>query len=80
MKNELEVFLEVPSGIAGVCCESINIEAKSESLTRSTVDLSFEGDLLRLHVVSQDLSSMRAALNTYLRWIIMCCELVDTVN
>jgi len=75
--NELAVTLEMPAEAAKICCESVGIEAKSEALSRSSVELTQKGDSLNLRISSQDLGAMRAALNTYLRWIIMCHGLVD---
>ena len=60
---------------AQVCCASVGLEAESEALSRSKVELSCEKDALVLHVSALDLGAMRAAVNTYLRWIIMCCDL-----
>jgi tRNA threonylcarbamoyladenosine modification (KEOPS) complex Pcc1 subunit len=36
---------------------------------RFTVSLSREGSVLRLRVVADDLSALRAALNSYARWV-----------
>jgi tRNA threonylcarbamoyladenosine modification (KEOPS) complex Pcc1 subunit len=77
--NELSIRLEVPGETAQVCCRSVGLEAQSEALSRSKVELSCEKDALILNVNSEDLGAMRAAVNTYLRWIIMCCDLT-TVN
>ncbi|MFZ2455148.1 MAG: KEOPS complex subunit Pcc1 [Candidatus Altiarchaeia archaeon] len=75
--NELSVRLEVPAETAQVCCASVGLEAQSEALSRSKVELSCEKDALILNVSAQDLGAMRAAVNTYLRWIIMCCDLTN---
>jgi tRNA threonylcarbamoyladenosine modification (KEOPS) complex Pcc1 subunit len=75
--NELSIRLAVPGEIAQVCCASVGLEAKSEALSRSKVELSCEKDALILHVSAEDLGAMRAAVNTYLRWIIMCCDLTS---
>lgn len=75
--NELEIRLKIPTEIARICCQSVGIEAKSEALSRSKVDLGYDENYLKLNIDAQDLSAMRAALNTYLRWIIMCCNLLN---
>ncbi len=75
--NELSVRLYIPAEAAKVCCQSVGLEAQSEALTRSKVELSCEKDCLLLHITASDLSAMRAAVNTYLRWIIMCCDLTE---
>jgi len=78
--NNLTVRLETPKDKAQICCDAVGIEAKSEALTRSGVKLCCEGDELVIDIRAQDLSSMRAALNTYLRWVNMCCDLVEEKN
>lgn len=78
--NELRIMLEIPAEIAEVCCRSIGIEAESEALSRSKVDLKYDGDYLKLDITARDLGAMRAALNTYLRWIIMCHDLLRIKN
>lgn len=74
--NELKIRLDIPTEIAKICCESIGIETKSSALSRSKIDLGHGKDCLKIDINSQDLSAMRAALNTYLRWVIMCCDLL----
>ncbi|MEA3255857.1 MAG: KEOPS complex subunit Pcc1 [Candidatus Altiarchaeota archaeon] len=76
--NELRIRLGVPTEIAEICCRSVEIEAKSEALHRSNIDLEYGRDYLSLNINASDLGAMRAALNTYLRWIIMCCDLLRT--
>ena len=78
--NELRIRLGVPTGIAEICCLSVEMEAKSEALPRSNVDLEYGRDYLSLNITSSDLGAMRAALNTYLRWVIMCCDLLRIKN
>lgn len=75
--NELSVRLSMPAEAARVCCESVGLEAKSEALSRSSVELSCADGCLLLHVTATDLGAMRAAVNTYLRWIAMCCDLTE---
>lgn len=75
--NELKIRLKIPTEIARICCQSVGIETKSEALSRSRVDLGYDENYLKLDIDAQDLSAMRAALNTYLRWIIMCHDLLS---
>lgn len=78
--NELVVSITIPLHAARICRESIRMEAESEGLPRSKVDLSCIDDTLRFHIAAADLSAMRAAMNTYLRWINMCISLVGKEN
>jgi len=75
--NNLLIRLNIPPHIAEICYKSIKIETKSEALSRSEVNLSYQKDSLGIEINSKDLTALRAALNTYLRWIIMCCELTE---
>jgi tRNA threonylcarbamoyladenosine modification (KEOPS) complex Pcc1 subunit len=72
---DLEVTINLPLHAARICAESIQMEAQSEALSRSKIDLSCEDDTLILRVAASDLSALRAAMNTYLRWINMCAGL-----
>jgi tRNA threonylcarbamoyladenosine modification (KEOPS) complex Pcc1 subunit len=74
---DLEVTIDLPLHAARICAESIQMEAQSEALSRSKIDLSCREDALIFRVAASDLSSMRAAMNTYLRWINMCASLID---
>lgn len=73
--NELIIKLEIPKTIADASCKSIGIET-NHVLNRSSVDLNYEDDFLGIRIKANDLHALRAALNTYLRWIIMCYDLL----
>lgn len=75
--NELLVTLRVPEEKARICKEAVELEAKNQALARSSVDLRIRRDGLVVDINSDDISSMRAALNTYLRWVGMCLDLVE---
>lgn len=76
--NTLEIELDVPKNVADICAKSIGIETGSENLRRSTVDMHRGRKGLSLVIKSKDLHAMRAALNTYLRWVIMCCGIMKS--
>ena len=73
--NRLTVLLEIPKDAAETCCNAVGIEAGSAALQRASVKLAYEDNGLLVDISAQDLSSMRAALNTYLRWVGMCVDL-----
>lgn len=75
--NELKIRLNVPAHTADVCCRCVGFEAESDVSGRSEVRLSHKKDLLELEIRSGDLPSLRAAMNTYLRWTLMCFNLID---
>lgn len=74
--NFLEVKIRVPSDVAEVCCRAIEMETRSEALHRSGVILGHAGDTMYLKIRAEDLTALRASLNTYLRWVGMCLNLV----
>ena len=73
--NTLKVDVSLPTDVAEACVAAVGPETKSEALTRSKLTLKKTADGLRLSIEAEDLHAMRAAANTYLRWIIMCTEL-----
>ena len=75
--NELTVRLQAPGEVAAATLESIKPEINAEIHGRSTVDLRYEGGELILHVSAKDLHAMRAAANTYIRWLDMCAKLTE---
>ena len=74
--NELLVTLELPKETAETCIKAIALEVENDVHERSKVDLKYGSGILVLLIKAKDLTSMRAALNTYLRWIIMCSNLI----
>ena len=74
--NELLVTLQLPKETAETCIKAIGLEVENDVHERSKVDLKYGNGILVLVIKSKDLTSMRAALNTYLRWIIMCSNLI----
>jgi len=73
--NELIINLQMPEKLSEICCKSIALE--NRELERSSVDVSCTGNGIKIYITASDLSALRAALNTYMRWVILCCELVE---
>jgi len=74
VRNHLTVRLNVPENVAKTVVSSILPEIDSDSYGRSDVRLSYDGALI-LDISSPDLHALRAAANTYLRWLDMCLKL-----
>jgi len=74
MNNVLTVELDVPRDVAEACLKSIRPEIDSDVHTRSEVTLKYEGSLT-LIIRARDLHALRAAANTYLRWLDMCVKI-----
>lgn len=75
--NELRVEFEIKREKAEILAKSMTCEAASEPQMRSDVKLLASEKGLTLTINSKDLHSMRAAINTYMRWLSMCNSLVD---
>ena len=73
--NELTINLCLPKEVSEICCASIGLE--NRELDRSKIDVLRTEKGLKIYINASDLSAMRAALNTYMRWIIMSCELIE---
>ncbi|MCX6695860.1 MAG: KEOPS complex subunit Pcc1 [Candidatus Altiarchaeota archaeon] len=75
--NTLEVEFKIPEEKARVILDSVNIEAEKDFHSRSKVRFNYSHGKFIMRVEASDLSAMRAAVNTYLRWIIMCENLIN---
>lgn len=69
------IKLNLGSHIASVCRESLAQELESVEYARSKIKVYVDGDFLFLKIFARDLTALRASVNTYLRWIILCCEI-----
>lgn len=75
--NTIEVAIKAPEHSVQICRKAVSMEAKSDALSRSEVVLSGSGGCLKIVITATDLGALRAALNTYLRWINMCLTLTN---
>jgi len=74
--NELEINMNFPTNVVKICKNSIGLETFHDGTKRSDIKLSYSKNNLNLYIKSEDLSSLRASVNTYLRLIIMCSDLI----
>ena len=63
---------------AKIVAESLNPEAKNK-IPKTNVNISLSGDTISLKITSKDISSLRAACNSYLRWINTALNVKKTV-
>ena len=75
-----EVRVLVPEGVSGLIGESLSPEVESPSSGRSSVAVSVEGCGVVISVVASDIVALRAALNSYLRWVGAILDVVDAVG
>ncbi len=64
----LEIDLESPR-IAEVLLDALRPETSSAPSYRARVSLSVNGNWLTVKIQSDDITSLRAAMNSYLAWI-----------
>ncbi len=72
------VFIEFEFGpLAGKVYEALKPELQASPSERSNIDLKVEEGLLKLFIEAEDVISLRAALNTWLRLIKIAEEMVN---
>jgi len=59
---------------AKVVFRAIGPEIQSAPSERSSVTVKLEVNTLNLEINAEDTPSLRASINSYLRWIILSCE------
>lgn len=73
IKAELKIKFERLND-AEVVFKTIEPELQSAPSDRSSVNLSLQGNTLKLVIDAEDTPSLRASVNSYLRWIILSCN------
>ena len=84
MKTQATVNLIFPSKEhLKIVLEALRPETKISSTGRSKVRVKGEGNRLTLFVEATDTSALRAALNSYLRWIVAindACSVMEDIE
>jgi tRNA threonylcarbamoyladenosine modification (KEOPS) complex Pcc1 subunit len=68
MTHTARFIFHVSSSDAGLVAQSLSPEL-SQKIPKSSISFSFAKNELVLTIASEELSSLRAACNSYLRWI-----------
>ena len=63
-----------------IVLEALNPETRSPSTNRSKVQMKGEGNSLTLNFEARDTSALRAAMNSYLRWILLTKTMLESVG
>ncbi len=63
-----------------VVMEALKPETTSPSTRRSKVQMKDEGNSLTLNFEARDTSALRAAVNSYLRWILLTKTVLESVS
>ncbi|MBU0762703.1 MAG: hypothetical protein KKD39_06725 [Candidatus Altiarchaeota archaeon] len=75
--NQLILEVEADPRKADAVLKSIKPEIEEDIHTRSSIDLKYESGKLILEINAKDLTAMRAAANTYIRWLDMCMKITE---
>ena len=76
IETELEIDFENPVD-AEIVLKSIKPEIDGSPSDRTSVSLDIKDNILKIVINSQDTTSFRAALNSYLRWIKLSNEIIN---
>ncbi len=71
-RNKIEII--VSSDNSDIIVESLLPEVSSSPSNRSKVDINKKNGNLEVFVEAKDISSLRAAMNSWLRWIMIADE------
>ena len=76
-------MLEIPlesERMANILYSALLPETESIPSERATTSVSVKGASLIVEIVANDLTAMRAALNSYVAWISACMRTIDSIN
>ena len=76
-------ILEIPlesERIANILYSALLPETESIPSERATTSISVKGSSLFIEINANDLTAMRAALNSYVAWISACLRTIDSID
>jgi KEOPS complex subunit Pcc1 len=72
------VELEFPSGEdAEIVLRSIEPEIRGSPSERTSTEIECHRNILKITITAQDTTSLRASLNSYLRWIMLSQQILE---
>ena len=75
---ESQIELEFPSnGDAEIVLRSIEPEIKESPSERTITEIECHRNILKITIIAKDTTSLRASLNSYLRWIILSKQILE---
>lgn len=75
-----ELSIMMPEGYVKIIEDALFPEVEKPITERSRVDIATDGDMLRLRIEASDTSALRAALNSYLRWIGAISDVIGSIG
>ena len=80
-KVESQIELEFPSSNdAEVVLQAIEPEIRESPSERTSTEIECQGNILKISITAQDTTSLRASLNSYLRWVMLSNEILELKN
>lgn len=82
MINHGRAVLEIPlesEGLAELIRSAIEPETDSAPSDRARTEVSVRGSILVIRVSADDLTSLRAAMNSYIAWVSASLDTIDGV-
>jgi len=76
-------ILEIPlesERIAKILYSALLPETESIPSERATTSISVKGSSLIIEIIANDLTAMRAALNSYIAWISACMKTIESID
>jgi len=76
-------IIEIPlesERIAKILYSALLPETESIPSERATTTVSVKGSSLIIEIVANDLTAMRAALNSYIAWISACMKTIESID
>jgi tRNA threonylcarbamoyladenosine modification (KEOPS) complex Pcc1 subunit len=74
----IEIPLESEE-LAEMICSALNPETDSAPSDRAHTEVSVRGSVLVIQISSGDLTSLRAAMNSYIAWVSASLDTIDAV-
>lgn len=62
---------------AKIVMKALEPELNSSPSERSSVELNLTGKVLNVDITASDVTSLRAAVNSYLRWIMLSLNVIN---
>jgi len=79
-KTEAKISIEIQRGVIDIIVKSLKPELESSISDRSKVFIEASEKGLILHVMAEDVTALRAAVNSYLYWINGILDIGDRIN
>ena len=77
---EAKVTLSMPTNLVGIMGSSLKPEVEQPSSERSKVTVDSGESIMEILIEASDVSALRAALNSYLRWVDAILDVISKMD